>query len=177
MLLHGHRIVGSALDRRVVDDDGAVGALDPADPGDQPGRGDVAAIHPERGELADLEEGRARVDQAGQALAGKQLAPFDMSFALLFRSAHLDNGSLLAQFGEKRAHAQRILAECIAVGGDGGFQNGHAVVFLSENVQGEPERDPRPRGATTEVRTGSSEPVSLSAARQIGPRGIRRSPP
>ena len=50
MLLHGHGVVGAALDRRVVDDDDAITPLDTGDAGDEPGAGDLLAIEPVGGE-------------------------------------------------------------------------------------------------------------------------------
>ena len=64
MLLHRHRVVGAALHRRVVGDDHAFLPRDPADAGDHAGGRRLAVVHAEGGELADLEEGRARVEQA-----------------------------------------------------------------------------------------------------------------
>ena len=50
VLLHRHRIIGAALHRGVVADHHDLATLDAADPGDQPGGRDVAAIHAVRGE-------------------------------------------------------------------------------------------------------------------------------
>ena len=74
VLLDGHRVVGAALDRRVVGDDDAGRALDPADAGDDPGARRVVVVQAGRGERAQLQEGRARVEQALDPLADGQLA-------------------------------------------------------------------------------------------------------
>ena len=74
MLLHRHRIIGAALDRRIVGDDHRLAAIDEADPGDQARAVHVALVHAEGGERADFEKGRAGIDEPGDALAGQQLA-------------------------------------------------------------------------------------------------------
>ena len=63
VLLHRHRVVGAALHRRVVGDDHALGAGDPADAGDDAGARHLAAVHAVRGELRELKERRADVEQ------------------------------------------------------------------------------------------------------------------
>ena len=78
VLLHRHRVVGAALDRRVVGDDHALAPGDPPDPGDDPrGRG-LAAVEPVRGERRQLEERRRRVEQRVDPVARQQLAPLDV---------------------------------------------------------------------------------------------------
>ena len=56
VLLDGHRVVRAALDRRVVGDDHAGRALDPADAGDDAGARRVVVVEAGRGERAQLEE-------------------------------------------------------------------------------------------------------------------------
>ena len=87
MLLHRHRIIGAALDRRIVGDDHRLAALDPADPGDQPGAVHVALVHAEGGERADFEKRRAGIDKTRDALARQQLAARDMALARLAGAA------------------------------------------------------------------------------------------
>ncbi len=50
MLLHGHRVVGAALDGGIVGDDDAFAAADAADAGDQARGMNVAAVHVVRGQ-------------------------------------------------------------------------------------------------------------------------------
>ena len=70
VLLDRDRVVGAALDRRVVGDDHALAAADPADAGDDAGARDgvvaVLAVHPGRGQRAQLEERAARGRAAGR---------------------------------------------------------------------------------------------------------------
>ena len=117
MLLHGERIIGAALDRGVVGQDDAFAALNAADAGDQPGGGRRIAIDLIGGELAELEERRARIDQGGDALAGQHLAAPLVAFARRLAAAGLDHRHLVAQIGDQRRHGfcvGRILeAACI----------------------------------------------------------------
>ena len=69
VLLDGHREIGAALDRRVIGDDDAFAAHDPADAGDDPGGRHLAVIHAVRGERRKLEKRRARVEQRPHPLA------------------------------------------------------------------------------------------------------------
>jgi hypothetical protein len=78
MLLDRHRVVGAALDRRVVGDDHAVGSGDRCDPGHDPRRGRVVAIHAVGSQRGELEERRARIDQPVDAVARGQLAALAM---------------------------------------------------------------------------------------------------
>ena len=76
VLLDGHRVVGAALDRGVVGDDHAGRALDAADAGDDAGARCVVVVQAVRGQRTQLQEGRAGVEQAVDALADGQLAAF-----------------------------------------------------------------------------------------------------
>ena len=60
MLLDRHRVVGAALDGRVVGDDHDRRPLDPADPGDDPGRRGVVVVEAVGGERTELEERASR---------------------------------------------------------------------------------------------------------------------
>ena len=74
MLLDRQRIVSAAFDRRVVADDHDLFAGNSADAGDDPGARHFALIHVARGELADLEEWRAWIEQSFDPIAGQKLA-------------------------------------------------------------------------------------------------------
>ena len=87
MLLHRHRIVGAALHRGVVADHHDEPAMDAADAGDDAGAVDRLAIHVVRGERRQLEERRARVDQAGDSLARQELAAREVPLAGALRPA------------------------------------------------------------------------------------------
>ncbi len=66
MLLHRQRVVGAALDRRVVGDDDALAALDDPDPRDDARRRRVSAIELPGRERVQLEEGASRNRPAGR---------------------------------------------------------------------------------------------------------------
>ena len=83
MLLDRQRIIGAALHRRVVADDHHLPARDAADAGDDPGAGHFALVHVAGGELADLEERRAGIEQPLDAVARQQLAARDVALAAL----------------------------------------------------------------------------------------------
>jgi hypothetical protein len=79
VLLHRHREIGAALHRRIIGDDHDLATRDPADAADHAGTGGSVrvfriAIHAVGGQLADLEEGRAGVQQPLDPVAGQQLA-------------------------------------------------------------------------------------------------------
>ena len=111
MLLDGERVIGAALDGGVVDDDDRLAAFDAADAGDHAGGGDLAAIHVPGGELADLQKGRARIEKLGQPLAGQQLAAGKMPLPRLLGAAALDDGRLVGDVGDQRAHAGGFVRE------------------------------------------------------------------
>src|SRR5262245_49069622 len=84
MLLHRHRIISAAFYRRVVADDHYLAAGHSADAGDHTSARNFAIVHIAGGELTDLEEWRARIEQALNAIARKQLAARDVTFATFF---------------------------------------------------------------------------------------------
>ncbi len=81
VLLHRHRIIGAALDRRARCRRSRIRALDAPDPGDDPGAMNVAVIHPVGGQWRKLEERRPRVDQPLDARARQQLAALGVALA------------------------------------------------------------------------------------------------
>ena len=125
MLLHRQRIVGAALHRGVVDHHHHLGAFDATDAGDHPGRGDVAAIEAPGGELADLEEGRAGIEQLRQPLPGQQLAARRVPPARLLRAAALDMRGLFPDVGHQPAQPCRIGLEAFGGGRELGMERRH----------------------------------------------------
>ncbi len=118
VLLHGQRIVGPALHRRVVADDHHLPARHAADAGDHARAGHFVMVQIESGELADLEERRARIEQALDAVARKQFAALDMALAVLFRPALRRLGDVRAQLLDERAVMFATYTEIIAVRAD-----------------------------------------------------------
>ena len=103
MLLHRHRVIGAALDRRIVGDDHRLAAVDAPDAGDHARAVNVAFVHAVGGERADFEKRRAGIDQPGDALARQQLAARDMALARLRRSPFGGDAPALVQFIEQPA--------------------------------------------------------------------------
>ncbi len=88
VLLDRHRVIGAALHGGIVAHDHHLPARNAADPADQPRAVDfVLAVHAVGGKLADLEEGRAGIEQPLDPFAREQLAPPDMPLAAAFGPA------------------------------------------------------------------------------------------
>ena len=109
VLLDRDRVVGAALDGRVVGDDHALAAADPADAGDDAGAGHgVAAVrvavHPGRGQRAELEERAAGVEQPVDPVADQQLAAVGVLRPGGLAAAPADDGQPLAQLVDERLH-------------------------------------------------------------------------
>ena len=115
MLLDRQRIISAAFDRRVVADDHHLAARHAADAGDHPRAGHFAVVHVARGELADLEERRARIEQPLDAVARQQFAALDMALAVLLGPALRRLGDVGAQFLGERAIMRGAGAKLLAV--------------------------------------------------------------
>ena len=111
VLLDRQRVVGAALDGGVIGDDDAFAPVYAPDAGDDAGRGDVVLIDAPGGELGELQEGRAGVEQAAHPVAGQELAARQMALAGSFAAAFLHPGHGLAQVGRERLHRVCIGAE------------------------------------------------------------------
>ncbi len=125
VLLHRHREVGAALDGGVVGDDHALAPGDAADAGDDGGRRHVPAIHAVGGELADLQEGRARIEQRAHALARKQLAARGVLVPRRLVAASRDRGGLLLEVFDQAAHARGVGAEFLRARIELALDRGH----------------------------------------------------
>jgi len=107
VLLDRDGVVRAALDRRVVADHHALPAADPADPGDDPGRGDGVGVvgpgpvHPGRGQGAQLEERAAGVEQPVDPVTDQQLAAAEVLVARRLRTAPTDDGEAFAELGDQ----------------------------------------------------------------------------
>ena len=132
VLLDGHRVVGAALDRGVVGDDDAGRALDPADAGDDAGAGRVVVVQAGRRERAQLEEGRARVEQAVDPLADRELAALAVARdrALVAAGAAARDGRLARpQVRDERRHRIVVGARLGGRGIEPAAQDGHAAMI------------------------------------------------
>ena len=108
VLLHRHRVVGAAFDRRVVGDDHALAPLDAADAGDDAGAVDRVLVHAVGGKRRELEERPAGINQRHHALAGQQLAAPNMTVARTRGAAGRGLGALLFELIDQRAHLRGV---------------------------------------------------------------------
>jgi hypothetical protein len=125
VLLDRDRVVGAALDGRVVADHHALAAADASDAGDDAGRGDgvgvigSAAVHAGRGQRAQLEERAARVQEAVDPVAHQELAPVGVLGTRALRPASPDEGEPFAKLLDELTEAtfrRRRLAGCQVLG-------------------------------------------------------------
>ena len=134
VLLDRHRVVGAALDGRVVRDDQELAAVDAADARDEAGGRRVVAVHAAGRERRDLEEGAARVEQGFDAVARQQLAARDVLRARGFLAAARRRQRLAAlQLGDERRHVRGVVAELRAAGVDARGDAGHGAVARSSS--------------------------------------------
>ncbi|MCY1549962.1 hypothetical protein D9M68_861710 [compost metagenome] len=77
------------------------------------------------GQLADLEEGRARVEQAVDALAGQQLAARGVAFLGLGAAAFMDAAEQRVQGADLFEHRRAVAGELRGTGVDLGVQDSH----------------------------------------------------
>jgi hypothetical protein len=104
MLLDGEGVVAAALHGRIVGDDHGEPAGDLADAGDEAGGGDILSIDVVGGELADFEEGGARIEEALDALAREKLAAGDVAGAGGFGASEGDSGGAGAEIRDEVGH-------------------------------------------------------------------------
>ena len=131
VLLHRERVVRAALHRRVVRDDHHFAALDAADAGDDAGGRGLVAVEPVGGELRELEEGRAGIEQGAHALAGQELAARRVLLLRLGAAADGDARHRLAQVRGERRVVLAVGAEGLRAGVEPCLQlrHGEAVVI------------------------------------------------
>ena len=127
MLLHRHRIVGTAFHRRVVDDDDAFAPGDAADAGDDAGRRHDVGIQFVCGELARFEECGARIDQPFEPLARKKFAAFDVTRARSLVAAERHFRDQLAQLGAQFPVMRIVGAKARSVGVNLRSENCHVT--------------------------------------------------
>ena len=108
MLLHRHRKISAALDRRVVRDDDDFRAVHAADAGNHAGGGSTAVVHAVRRERRELEERRAGVEEGADAIARQELAALRMLAPRVFAAAFGRNGDALLELVGERAHVGRV---------------------------------------------------------------------
>ena len=104
MLLHRQRKIRAAFDGGVVADDDAFAPRHPANPGDHARRRNILAIHAIGGEGGEFQEGRAGVEQIGDAVTRQQLAARGVAIARDLVAAKGDALRLGAQIGDDLLH-------------------------------------------------------------------------
>ena len=104
VLLHRHRVVRAALDRRVVGDDDALDALHATDAGHDPRPWRLVVVKAVRRQRVQLEERAARVEEPIDPLADRQLAalPVAGDGALVAAGAACAAASVLARRSSTR---------------------------------------------------------------------------
>src|SRR5258708_4758147 len=105
--------IGAAHDGRVIGDDHAFLAMDLPDAGDDSGGDDVLAIEAVTGELRELEEGRAEVEQGAHAIARQELAACEMTLPRLGPTALLDALHLPLQIIDELPHRRGVALELL----------------------------------------------------------------
>ena len=128
MLLHRHRVIGAALNRRIIADDHDFPARDPAHAGDHASAVNlVIAIHATCRQSTDLQEGRTGVEQSFDTITGQQLAAADMFLACALRAPDRGLGGAFAQFSNQRLHHLAIGLEAIGIYIERAGQLGHEI--------------------------------------------------
>ena len=136
VLLHRHRIIGAALDGRVVGDDHAFAARNPPHPGDDAGGMHVAAIEAVGRERRQFQKRGARIDQQIDPLPRQHLAAGGMSFARGLAAAAGDLVELFAKLGDQRTHGFGIAGKIGGSGiGDGMKRHGLQQFFVRRNFR------------------------------------------
>ena len=139
VLLHRQRVIGTALHGRVVADDHALDARDPADAGDNAGTGSSVAavavlVDAHRGQRRDLEEGRVGVEQHLDAVARQQLAARQVLGSRAFAAAERDGGQLGVQIIDQPPHRCSVGLEVLGADIELGGQRGHGLVVFRSSV-------------------------------------------
>ena len=114
MLFHRDRVIGAALDRRVVGHDHAFPAAHPPHPGDDArGRG-LIPIHAVRRQRRQLQQRRPRIQQVVDPVPGQQLAARGVPFPGASGPAAAGGGQPLPQLRHQRGVLLRVPLERLA---------------------------------------------------------------
>src|SRR5450631_4100545 len=137
VLFHRKREVSAALYGRVVGDDDAGAAMNPADARNESCGRRVGAVHAVCGECRELEECTARIKQRLHALARQELAAGYMLAARFLRAAATRTLNLRTQGCGEFCHARVIGAKAFAFRFDLRRQSGHGRGSLGYTFDGD----------------------------------------
>ena len=127
MLLDRHWVVGAPLYGRIVTNDDALAALDPANPGDDAGRRNFLPIHLECCKGRELQKWRARVNQRHDPVARQQFATLEVALARVRRPASGGLAPALVEFSNQPLHLRRIGAKLVSSRIDSREQTRHVL--------------------------------------------------
>src|SRR5205085_8599012 len=170
VLLDGEREVRAPFYGCVVGDDHAFPALDDTDAGHDPRSRCLSLVQIPGGQWVELEERSPRIDEAVDALAGRQLAAGAMPLGRLLAAAARDLRRPLAQFGDKALHPVAPLSELAGLPLDLGRQHCHARTLQSPSCRQKTCSDATRSSPSTwermsAVASSSSSPASSSMRR------------
>src|SRR5712691_1384172 len=127
VLLHGEGKVGPALHAGIVGDHHHLAAADAPDAGDEARRGRGPIVHAVGGEGPDLQEGRATVEQALDAIAHRHLAVFALPPLGFFAASGEGRGEVGRQLRLERVHVREVGPELGRGGVDLALDHRHGV--------------------------------------------------
>ena len=134
MLLHGDRIVRTALHGGVVADNHAFLSGYAANAGDHTSAWCIVVIHAERCQLRQFQKRRARVEQLSDAVTRQQLAASHMLVARRLAAAQRKFPDFGAQVGDQRLERGRVVAKIVRAGIQLCFDDRHCLALLSAAV-------------------------------------------
>ncbi len=144
VLLDGHRVVGAALDRRVVRDDHRVDSLDATDAGHDSRTRRLVVVEAIRRKRVQLEEGAPRIDEPIDPLANGKLAALPMAGdrALVApRAVARQDCHPRTQVVHQGAHRHLVGAERLGTEIDAAAQDGHSPPIIAGGSGERDERD------------------------------------
>ena len=129
VLLDRERVIGAALDGRVVRNDHALASFNRRDARHDAGRGCRVGIDAVRGERRKFEKRRERIAQPVDALASRKLPPAAMAFHRRRASAVAHFAKPFAQAADRFAHRRFVLVKVFAAGREPGLNGTHTRAF------------------------------------------------
>ena len=87
MLLDCERVVGAALDRRIIRSDHDLAPVNSPNARDDPSGRGITVVHSEGRQRRELQEGRTRVEQGVNAVASQELSALDVPGATDLRTS------------------------------------------------------------------------------------------